>query len=61
MDWLAYPLQNILIWIFENLLEPLENLPNFAFIALGFLGLFVWINFQRKYNAEAKANPNQIK
>ena len=61
MDWLAFPLANILTWFFQNVLEPLENLPNYAFVALMFLGLAVWIKFQMKYNAEAAANPDQLK
>ena len=61
MDWLAFFLRDILVWVFENILEPTENLLNYAFIVLMFVGLFVWIKYQAKYNAEAKANPDQIK
>ena len=61
MDWLAYLLRDILVWVFENLLEPVGNLLNYAFVVLAFVGLFVWLKFQAKYNAEAEANPDQIK
>jgi len=61
MDWLAYPLANILTWFFQNVLEPLDNLPNYAFIAFGFAAFAYWIKWQMKYNAEAEANPDQIK
>lgn len=30
-------------------------------ILTGFFGLFYWLNLQRKFNAEAESNPNQIK
>ncbi len=61
MDWLAFPLRDLLVWIFENVLEKLQNAPNYAFIVLGFIGFFIWLRYQAKYNAEAEANPDQIK
>ena len=61
MDWLAFPLKNILVWFFENVLEKLDNLPNYAFIAFGFAAFAYWIKYQIKCNAEAEANPNQLK
>lgn len=61
MDWLAFFLRDILVWSFEHLLEPIGNTLNYTFVVLAFVGLFVWLKFQAKYNAEAEANPNQIK
>ena len=45
---------DILTWTFETVLVPLGDLPNFAFIALGFVGLFFWLNMQKKYNSKAQ-------
>ena len=61
MDWILYPLRDLLVWFFENLLEPVGNTLNYTFVVLGFVGLFVWLKYQTKYNAEAAANPDQIK
>ena len=52
----SYALGDFFYWLFENTLEPLGNLPNNAFILLGFVGLFIWLKMQGKFNAEAKAN-----
>lgn len=68
MDWLVYPIRDIIVWSFETILEPLGDgslpfgiTPNTIFLLMGFFGLFVWLKMQAKYNAEAAANPNQIK
>lgn len=34
---------------------------NYAIIALGFIGLFFWLNTQRKFNNKAKNDPTQRK
>jgi hypothetical protein len=41
--------------------EFIQNKFNYACIILGFIGLFYWLNYQRKFNQEAENNPNQIK
>ncbi|MBP6459533.1 MAG: hypothetical protein KA264_05500 [Crocinitomicaceae bacterium] len=41
--------------------EFIQNKFNYACIILGFIGLFYWLNYQRKFNQEAQNNPNQIK
>ena len=41
-------------YAFFGLLEKLGNIPNYAFIALGFGGLFYWLNLQKKYNKKAQ-------
>jgi hypothetical protein len=61
MDSLVYLLRDVFVWLFENTLEPLGNLPNAVFLLLLFVGLFVWLKMQAKYNAEAESNPDQIK
>ena len=61
MDWLAFPLAKMMYWFFQNVLENLENLPNYAFCILGSVGFAYWVKCQMKYNAEAEANPDQIK
>jgi len=61
MDWIVYPLRDLLVWTFENLLEPVGNILNYTFVVLGFIGLAIWLKYQTKYNAEAEANPDQIK
>jgi hypothetical protein len=38
-----------------------QNKANYTFLLLGFVGFFMWFNFQRKFNAKAKNDPNQIK
>lgn len=41
--------------------EFIQNKFNYACIILGFIGLFYWLNYQRRFNQEAQNNPNQIK
>lgn len=43
--------------VFDNI----GNLFNNGAIVLGFIGLFYWLNLQRKCNREAENNPDQIK
>jgi len=38
-----------------GIFEVLGNTVNYAVIVLGFVGLFYWLNLQRKYNAQANA------
>ena len=33
---------------------------NYSCIVLGFVGLFYWLNLQRKFNKQAENNPNQL-
>lgn len=60
MNDFVYWLGDVFYAIF-GLFEKLGNLPNDAFIVLGFVGLFIWLNMQKKFNAEAKQNPSQLK
>jgi len=52
----VYALGDIFNWLFDNTLAPLGNIPNNLFIVLGFVGLFIWLKMQKKFNEEAKAN-----
>lgn len=61
MDGLVFILRDVFVWLFENTMEPLGNIPNAIFFVLLFVGLFTWLRMQGKYNAEAEANPEQIK
>lgn len=41
--------------------DMIGNIFNYACIALGFVGLFIWLNMQKKYNVAAESNPDQLK
>lgn len=41
--------------------DMIGDLMNYALIVLGFVGLFYWLNWQKKFNAQAENDPNQIK
>lgn len=41
--------------------DNIGNIVNYFFLSLGFVGLFIWLNKQRKYSEQAKNNPNQLK
>ena len=61
MNWLLHPIRDLLIWMFENTLEPLGNTPNIIFISLILGGLVYWMFVQNKLNKKAEQDPNQIK
>lgn len=56
-EWLGDLILASTTVVFDNI----GNLFNNAAIILGFIGLFYWLNLQRKYNQEAENDPNQIK
>jgi len=39
---------------FFSLFEKLENYPNYVFVVVGFVGLFIWLNMQKNYNKKAE-------
>lgn len=41
--------------------DNIGNIFNYSCIVLGFVGLFYWLNLQRKFNNEAANNPDTIK
>jgi len=48
------PLADITVATFEGLLVPMSNPFNIACIVLGFVGLFIWLSMQLKYDRKAK-------
>jgi hypothetical protein len=53
-------LGDLLTWTF-GIFEVLGNAFNYSVIVLGFIGLFYWLNLQRKFNAAAENNSDQLK
>ena len=51
---------DIFLWTFQ-IFEVIGNNFNYSMIVLGFIGLFIWLNKQRKFNAAAENNPDQLK
>ena len=50
-----YGIGDFFYWLFENTLEPLGDIPNWGFIVLGFIGMFIWLKMQKDFNAKAKS------
>ncbi len=50
-----------LLWTTDILFETVGNIFNYAVIALGFVGLFIWLRLQAKYNREAANDPTKFK
>jgi len=50
-----------LLWTTEILFEVVGNVFNYAVIVLGFIGLFIWLRLQAKYNKEAANDPTKFK
>lgn len=46
---------------FLSFYDWVGNKANYLFLILGFVGFFMWMNFQRKFNDKAKNTPGQIK
>lgn len=42
-------------------LEMVGNMFNYFLIVVGFVGLFLWLRLQNKFNQAAENNPNQLK
>lgn len=55
-----HAIADLLQWTF-GIFEVIDNSFNYSVIVLGFIGLFYWLNLQKKFNAQAESNPNQIK
>ena len=63
LDGFFRGLGDVLQWTF-NILEndmPTTFLVNTGAVLLGFVGLFYWLNLQRKFNAQAEKAPDQLK
>lgn len=41
--------------------EMVGNIFNYSVIVLGFVGLFYWLNMQKKFNQQAADNKDQLK
>jgi hypothetical protein len=57
MNYLFDPIASFCIWTFKTFMEPLGYLvfnPNSVFIIVGFVGLFYWLNLQKKFNKKAE-------
>lgn len=55
-----YKIDDICQFIFL-FFDWVQNKANYAFLILGFVGFFIWMNVQRKFNEKAKNTPGQIK
>lgn len=55
-----FALGDLFQWTFQ-IFEIIGNLFNNTLLALGFFGLFYWLNKQRKFNLEAEKSSEQIK
>jgi hypothetical protein len=56
MDYLFDAIMAVCLWLNEVVMEPLGAMlfnPNSVFIIVGFVGLFYWLNLQKKYNQKA--------
>ena len=63
LDGFFRGLGDVLQWTF-NILEndmPTTFLVNTGAVLLGFVGLFYLLNLQRKFNAQAEKDPDQLK
>ena len=47
--------------VFFGVFEKAGNLPNYFFVAVGFVLLFWWLGLQKKYNEKAESDPKQLK
>lgn len=50
-----------ILWSTSVVFDNIGNSFNDLALILGFVGLFYWLNLQRKFNAEAEKDPNQLK
>ena len=53
-------LADIIEWTFQ-IFEIIGGMFNVAVICVGFIGLFFWLNTQRKFNEDAARNPEKLK
>jgi hypothetical protein len=48
------PIVEALQWTFDNILEPMTHWFNIVCILGGFVGLFIWLRMQKRFNAKAQ-------
>jgi hypothetical protein len=46
---------------FFVLYDKVGNLANYSFLILGFVGFFIWMRYQKRFNDKAANDPNQLK
>jgi hypothetical protein len=55
-------LGDIFQWTFQFLqADAIGNIFNYSLIVLGFVGLFYWLNLQKKFNEKAKNDSSSLK
>lgn len=59
MDYIVNPIAAFLKWTFDYILVPLGELPdiinpNYLFLYIGFIGLFIWLFLLRRYRKKAE-------
>ena len=57
----VYAIGDGILWTTDILFENVGNIFNYSAVVLGFVGLFIWLRLQAKYNREAANDPKQIK
>lgn len=60
VNMIVEPIADFLVWTF-GIFEFIGNSFNWLVIIGGFVGLFIWLFMQKRYNEEAENNANQIK
>jgi hypothetical protein len=55
-----YAIGDFLTWTF-GILEWVGNKFNYLLLGLGFVGMFYWLNIQKKLSDKAENDPNQLK
>jgi hypothetical protein len=48
------PIVEAFQWTFKHLLEPMTHWFNIVCIIGGFVGLFIWLRMQKRFNAKAQ-------
>jgi hypothetical protein len=48
------PIVEALQWTFKHILEPMTHWFNIVCILGGFVGLFIWLRMQKRFNAKAQ-------
>lgn len=56
-----YFLGDCCYWIFENILEPLGDMPWMIVLIAGFGGFLYWMKRQMDYNKQAEGDSTQLK
>jgi len=55
MQAILKPIEDLLVWSFDNILVPLGDAPNTLAIIIGFVGIGYWLRIQKKLTAKAQA------